>query len=264
MDFGLSEPIRGPGKTPRSGSSRGADRRPRPRGPRRGPDLLARRVATLRPVRHSGLADPDRVRRPGVEPAGHDRRDGRAGLRLSRQRPDLRHQRLDSGRSPSRSCSTGPRSRSAAIFRLSATARSSAPTARASPRRVRTSSGCRRRPSETADGWTLNGRKTWVTSGPVADLFVCYASTSPGSGDHGNLGVRRSRKMRPGFGWSARSPSWASGRSRWASWRSRIAGFPLDALLGREGRGAEVFNASMEWERGIDPGQCPGDHAPTA
>src|SRR5205823_5520854 len=25
---------------------------------------------------------------------------------------------------------------------------------------------------------------------------------------------------------------------------------PDDALLGREGRGAEVFNASMEWERG--------------
>src|SRR5262249_15159478 len=25
---------------------------------------------------------------------------------------------------------------------------------------------------------------------------------------------------------------------------------PGDALLGREGRGAEVFNASMEWERG--------------
>src|SRR5437868_4622820 len=36
------------------------------------------------------------------------------------------------------------------------------------------------------DGWVLDGRKTWVTSGPVADLFVCYASTSP---ERGVMGI---------------------------------------------------------------------------
>ncbi len=35
------------------------------------------------------------------------------------------------------------------------------------------------------DRWVLNGRKTWVTSGPVADLFVCYATSAPERGSHG-------------------------------------------------------------------------------
>ena len=62
------------------------------------------------------------------------------------------------------------------------TARRSGPTARASPRRAPTSSACGRRAVRISDGWVLDGRKTWVTSGPVADLFVCYASTEPRAG----------------------------------------------------------------------------------
>ena len=32
------------------------------------------------------------------------------------------------------------------------------------------------------DGWILNGRKTWITSGAIADLVVCFASTDPSKG----------------------------------------------------------------------------------
>jgi alkylation response protein AidB-like acyl-CoA dehydrogenase len=39
---------------------------------------------------------------------------------------------------------------------------------------------------KTPKGYLLNGSKTWVTSGPVADLFVCYASTSP---ERGIMGI---------------------------------------------------------------------------
>ena len=38
------------------------------------------------------------------------------------------------------------------------------------------------RAERRGDGWVLNGRKAWITSGPTADLFVCFASTDPSKG----------------------------------------------------------------------------------
>ena len=55
------------------------------------------------------------------------------------------------------------------------------------------------RAERRGDRWVLNGRKTWVTSGPVADLFVCYATTDPARGVLGITRVPRARATRPGF-----------------------------------------------------------------
>src|SRR5436190_1224804 len=38
------------------------------------------------------------------------------------------------------------------------------------------------RAKRLGDGWVLDGGKTWVSCGPVADLFVCYATTDPAMG----------------------------------------------------------------------------------
>jgi alkylation response protein AidB-like acyl-CoA dehydrogenase len=101
----------------------------------------------------------------------------------------------------------------------------------------------------TADGWTLNGRKTWVTSGPVADLFVCYASTAP---DRGIMGISSFIVPRdsPGFRVVREIPKMGVRTVPMGELAFEDCRLPIDALLGREGRGAEVFNASMEWERG--------------
>ncbi len=37
----------------------------------------------------------------------------------------------------------------------------------------------------TADGWRLNGTKSWITNGVHADLLVLYAQTQPGAGAKG-------------------------------------------------------------------------------
>ena len=105
------------------------------------------------------------------------------------------------------------------------------------------------RAERTADGWTLDGRKTWVTSAPVADLFVCYASTAP---ERGVMGISAFLvpKGAEGFGVVREIPKLGVRTVPLGELAFEDCRLPPDALLGREGRGAEVFNASMEWERG--------------
>ena len=102
---------------------------------------------------------------------------------------------------------------------------------------------------KSADGWVLNGRKTWVTSGPVADLFVCYASTAP---ERGVMGISAFivPKETAGFRVVREIPKMGVRTVPMGELAFEDCRLPHDALLGREGRGAEVFNASMEWERG--------------
>ena len=219
-------------------------------GPRRTAGVLARGLAALCPVRHPGVAGARRVRRQGTGPAGHDRGDGGTRLRLPRQRPDLRDQRVALDQSRSRSSATAPRSRrrrylpglcdgtligangaseveaGSDIFSMHDPGR--APGRLLGPR----SAG---RPGSPAARWPTSSSATQRPTRPGGS-WASAPSSSPGT--------------RPGSGWSARSRSWASGRSRWASWPSRIARSRPTNLLGREGRGAEVFNCSMEWERG--------------
>ena len=101
----------------------------------------------------------------------------------------------------------------------------------------------------TPDGWTLNGRKTWVTSGPLADLFVCYATTAPGRGIMG-VSAFLVPKDATGFRVAREIPKLGLRTAPMGELAFEECRVPHDALLGREGRGAEVFNASMEWERG--------------
>jgi alkylation response protein AidB-like acyl-CoA dehydrogenase len=103
--------------------------------------------------------------------------------------------------------------------------------------------------TRTSDGYLLNGSKTWVTSGPVADLFVCYASTSL---ERGIMGISAFvvPKGTPGFRVVREIPKMGVRTVPMGELAFENCRLPSEALLGREGRGAEVFNSSMEWERG--------------
>ena len=105
------------------------------------------------------------------------------------------------------------------------------------------------RATRTGEGWTLDGRKTWVTSGPVADLFVCYATTDPARGILGISSFLIPRDT-PGFRVVREIPKMGVRTVPMGELAFEDCHLPTDALLGREGRGAEVFNCSMEWERG--------------
>ncbi|WP_406696464.1 acyl-CoA dehydrogenase family protein [Singulisphaera sp. Ch08] len=105
------------------------------------------------------------------------------------------------------------------------------------------------RAERRGDRWILNGRKTWVTSGPVADLFVCYATSAPERGVMGISAFIIPRET-PGFRVVREIPKLGVRTVPMGELALEDCELPGESLLGREGRGAEVFNCSMEWERG--------------
>jgi alkylation response protein AidB-like acyl-CoA dehydrogenase len=107
----------------------------------------------------------------------------------------------------------------------------------------------RTRAERQGDRWILNGRKTWVTSGPVADLFVCYATTDPAQGVLG-LCAFIIPKGTPGLRVVREIPKMGVRTVPMGELSLEGCELPAESLLGRAGRGAEVFNCSMEWERG--------------
>ena len=99
------------------------------------------------------------------------------------------------------------------------------------------------------DKWIINGRKIWITGGPVADVFLIFATTDPSKGvlgitafliDRGAPGLKIVREidklgMRP---------------APMAELVFEDLELPAESLLGREGRGSRIFNQALEWERG--------------
>ncbi|MFC3452566.1 acyl-CoA dehydrogenase family protein [Amycolatopsis speibonae] len=97
-------------------------------------------------------------------------------------------------------------------------------------------------------GYTLDGTKSWVSNGPVADVYLVYATTDPSAGHLGTtafLVERDDDGVRPG---SAHEKT---------GLRSCPAGqlhlrqcfVPDERVVGPVGGGAAVFAHSMRWER---------------
>ena len=105
------------------------------------------------------------------------------------------------------------------------------------------------RAERQGDSWVLNGFKTWVTSGPIADVYVCYASTDPSKGALGITAFIVPRDA-PGFRVVREVRKLGFRTVPMGELALEDCRIPLENQLGREGRGAEVFNCSMEWERG--------------
>jgi alkylation response protein AidB-like acyl-CoA dehydrogenase len=99
------------------------------------------------------------------------------------------------------------------------------------------------------DRWILNGTKTFVTNAPIADVFVVFATTDPKKGFMGVTGFVVERGA-PGFSIGKPIEKMGLKTSPMAELVFTDCDLPSDALLGKEGGGAKIFAASMEWERG--------------
>jgi len=99
------------------------------------------------------------------------------------------------------------------------------------------------------DHYRLNGAKTFVSEAPVADLFVVFATTDPARGPLGITGflVRRDT---PGLQVGRQIEKMGLKTSPMGELAFDDCRVPMANRLGREGRGAQIFNDSMEWERG--------------
>lgn len=98
-------------------------------------------------------------------------------------------------------------------------------------------------------GYQISGTKNFVSNGPSADVVLLYAATDPGRGFLGGITSFWLDKNIHNF---EAGSSWDKSGLRSCS----LGGMYLDKtnvaekyVVGRVGRGAMVFNQSMEWER---------------
>jgi L-prolyl-PCP dehydrogenase len=105
--------------------------------------------------------------------------------------------------------------------------------------------------------YVLNGRKIFVTNAPVADLFTVYATLDPKLGAAG-ICAFIVEKGTPGFSVGKKKDKMGLRTALMAELLLGDCRVPATALLGREGRGVEVFNCSMAWERACILATCLG------
>lgn len=113
------------------------------------------------------------------------------------------------------------------------------------------------RATRVGDRYVLNGRKTFVTNAPVADMFVIFATTDPTLGQFGITAFLVDRDT-PGFTVGRPLEKMGLRTSPMAELSFEDCEVPLDARLGREGNGAAIFSNSMAWERACLLATCIG------
>jgi alkylation response protein AidB-like acyl-CoA dehydrogenase len=112
---------------------------------------------------------------------------------------------------------------------------------------------CEKRGNE----YILNGAKMFVSNAPVADLIVAYATMDPRLGPMGICGFIIEKGF-PGVSVSKKIEKMGLRTSPMGEVIFDNARVPAENRLGREGRGAEVFGCSMEWERSCILASCLG------
>jgi alkylation response protein AidB-like acyl-CoA dehydrogenase len=102
------------------------------------------------------------------------------------------------------------------------------------------------------DAYVLNGVKSFVSNGPIADLLVTYAVTDPAAG---YLGISAFAVPADLPGITVGPPLAKMGLHGCAAARVEFTGcrVPARYRLGREGQGSAVFQDSMAWERACLP-----------
>jgi alkylation response protein AidB-like acyl-CoA dehydrogenase len=105
--------------------------------------------------------------------------------------------------------------------------------------------------------YVLNGRKIFVTNALVADLFTLYATLDPQLGAAG-ICAFIVEKNTEGLSVGTKKDKMGLRTALMAEVAVENCRLPGRTLLGREGRGAEVFSCSMGWERACILATCLG------
>jgi alkylation response protein AidB-like acyl-CoA dehydrogenase len=107
----------------------------------------------------------------------------------------------------------------------------------------------RTRAERLEGGWRLNGTKTFISNGPVADVAVVFAITDPAKGYHGGITSFLLERSMPGL---------VAGQKfeKLGLRTSPVGELVFDNLevtdasvLGKVGGGTGVFATAMDWER---------------
>jgi alkylation response protein AidB-like acyl-CoA dehydrogenase len=108
--------------------------------------------------------------------------------------------------------------------------------------------GMRARATRVDGGYVLNGRKTFITNAPVADLIIVFARLNEGVGPFG-ISAFLIEAGTPGCSTGPETDKMGLRTSPMSDVVLDNCFVPDEALLGRSGRGGDVFQMSMRWER---------------
>ncbi len=101
---------------------------------------------------------------------------------------------------------------------------------------------------KNGDYYILNGSKTFVTNGPVADLFIVFATVNKKLGFMGVTAFLVEKDF-PGFQVGNNIPKMGLKTNPWCELFFDNCKVPIENRLGKEGNGVAIFKDSMEWER---------------
>jgi alkylation response protein AidB-like acyl-CoA dehydrogenase len=97
----------------------------------------------------------------------------------------------------------------------------------------------RSRAAREADGYVINGRKSWVTSAPVADFVLLFTMTEPEKGDKGISAFLVDTKQ-PGFSLGKTEPKLGIRASATSEIVFENYKAPAESRLGAEGEGFKI------------------------
>jgi hypothetical protein len=102
---------------------------------------------------------------------------------------------------------------------------------------------------KNGDKYVLNGSKTFVTNGPVADVVVTFATVDRSKGLSG-ITAFLVEKSFSGFSVARKLDKMGLHTSPMAELFFDDCEVPETSILGKEGMGSSLFTHSMTWERG--------------
>jgi alkylation response protein AidB-like acyl-CoA dehydrogenase len=100
-------------------------------------------------------------------------------------------------------------------------------------------------------GYVLSGTKSFISNGPVADLFVVFAATEPGGPPHRRLSAFIVPAATPGVTVVREIGKAGLRATPMGEIRFDGCAIPAEQRLGPEGGGYQLFTSTMEYERGF-------------
>jgi len=109
----------------------------------------------------------------------------------------------------------------------------------------------RLRAERVGGGWCLDGTKTFISNGPVADVVVLFAVTDADKGFHGGVTAFLVDQGTAGFSAGQKFDKMGLRTSPVGELVFENAIVPDSSVLGTVGGGATVFGSAMDWERSL-------------
>jgi len=107
----------------------------------------------------------------------------------------------------------------------------------------------RTRAEPDGTGFRINGTKTFISNGPVADLVIVFAMTDPTKGYHGGVTAFLVERGTPGFAAGPKFEKMGLRTSPIGELVFTDLRVPAEAVVAGVGGGSAVFTSAMDWER---------------